>query len=70
MEKPKAEVAQEKPKASVGWVEPSNSLTISGLEDWSCVSCAMSFQSIDVVGNLEGLFFLFSSLASWLLWLL
>ena len=66
MEKPKAEVAQEKPKASVGWVQPLNSL---GLEDWSCMSCTMSFQLIDDVGKLEGLF-LFSSLASWLLWLL
>jgi hypothetical protein len=45
-------------------------LAISGLEDWSCVSCTMSFQSIDVVGKFEGHFFLFSSLASWLLWLL
>ena len=59
MEKPKAEVAQEKPKASVGWVEPSNSLTISGLEDWSCVSCAMSFQSM---GKLDVTFFIVSIL--------
>ena len=33
----------------------------AGLEDWSCVSCTMSFQSIDVVGKLEGLFFVFQS---------
>ena len=71
MEKPKAEVVQEeKPKASVvGPVEPSNRLTISlsGLEDWSCASCAMSFQSI---GNLDVTFFVFeSSLATWLFWL-
>ena len=59
MEKPKAEVAQEKPKASVGWVEPSNSLAISGLEDRSCASCAMSFQSM---GKLDVTFFVVSLL--------
>ena len=63
MEEPKAEVVQEeKPKASVvGWVEPSNRLTISlsGLEDWSCASCAMSFQWIAGVGILEGHLFCF-----------
>ena len=60
MEKPKAEVVQEKPKASVGWVEPSNSLTISlSLEDRSCASCAMSFQSM---GKIDVTFFVVSIL--------
>ena len=46
MEESKAEVAQEKPKASVvGWVEPSNCVTRrwSGLEYQNCERIALSF---------------------------
>ena len=70
LEKPKSEVVQEeKPKAHVvGWVQTPNSLAISGLADWSCVSCTPSFQSI---GKSDVTLFVFQcSLPPRLLWFL